>query len=288
MKNIEFEPSAETKEMYLSTRKKEMTYGGFNHPGLFGTYNYSRDSQLFYVACVLEIIGLSLIVYYAKIELFYAIVIVILAFLLDLIFAIWHHSPQSKLQENKIKKVLVQTGPRLEQITRKINKYNNTKAVLTVPLVIMAIIKIAVFHAAYGMIDIIMLAIIISYIIVALIHIYITGYYISEFRRRKKRNKEYSIYINAESDTSTFKSTIKSHSFNCNEKLNVEKYADYGITKLENENTKYKIWANGLLKDSNLQELISVQPDNIAEFIVNREGLRFQYEDIMPYQTRND
>ena len=277
---IKFECSQEAKQLYLATRKKVVIYGGFTHPGLFSTYNYSRDTTLFYIACILEILGLALIVYYANIDFIYSSIIAFTAFGLDLLFAFWHHSPQARLKETQILQVLERSEVKLETFRRKISFLKRKKIFLTFPLIIMALTKIVIFFSAYYRTDIILLGIVISYIIVALIHIYITGYYLAELRRKLKTKRELTSYI----DNKNYEALPRSHVFQDKYSLLLKDYSKYGLERHDHQN--YKMYTEGILFDAELQNLVKEQIDETAIYIVSREGLSFQYKKILPFQPK--
>jgi hypothetical protein len=285
MRNIPFEPSRESKKMFLSTRKEELTYGGFTHPGLFNSYNYSKDSWFFFLAILLEVIGLGLIIHYGNFEAGNALLIAFVAVILDLAFAYAHHLPQKNIQNHKISLVLEDDEKELERIESKLKLSKRVKSFLILPLVILAGFKIFIFYVVYHRIDVVLIAVVVSYIVVAAIHIFNTGYFFSELLRRRKEARERKSYLDESNRAANFEARKLQTEFIPNVKIEFIDNETFGLVS-SNENSKAEIFSHGILYDSQLQQLIDKQDKSnpTAAYEVARAGLKHQYRVVLENQ----
>ncbi len=161
---------------WLFTRKTSRNYGGFTIPGLFSTRLPVFDVFCFVVILGLEIYGLiNLNAVGVSFE------YLIGFFIADFLFAILLHLPRKKIY-------LFQNKLRFENYnTPRFIKFNNSirirvffQIISALIIISIAIIKIIGFYTLHGgVFDGIVLAIILSYAIVALLHIISTGYFLS-------------------------------------------------------------------------------------------------------------
>jgi hypothetical protein len=187
----DFKPVQRGLRFWLATRKSGMKVSGFyKSPGIFKTEQFTIDLLLFLLAVGLESYGLFKIFEYTG-------EIPVLAGLLlgDIVIAVFAHIPRGKikrcnnkiwLEDFKLKfKLFDENGLDAAGIQGQINKDKNVKMLhrfweYGVSLLIfgICIVKIVTFltQSGYGVFDPESRFILISYIVVAIIHVYATGY----------------------------------------------------------------------------------------------------------------
>jgi hypothetical protein len=290
---IKFEPSKRTKRLYLGTRKQGMQYSSFKHHGLFETYNYDSDKTLFILAIVFETLCLFATIflgYGASLSaIAFAIAIAFVAVALDIGAAIWHHYYTPKIHENILKRSFLDHNEiAFGNIKKQNSSWKLKKQFVGFIIVLMAFIKILIFYGAYGYINIILLAVIVSYSFVAYIHLYKTGYFLQALYLKLKIGKEYSRYLKTQAEdpyNAEYAATKVSHIFPFNGTLKTDILPDkYSLE--EHNDGNYKITATGILYDSQLQNLIDKQETSEGKRIVVQEGLRFQFEHILQKEPR--
>ena len=186
-----FEPSKETKEYYLYTKKKPLSEGGFVHPGLFSSRYILPYSLLFFLAIVLEFYGMFMLYQAGNFHYGFAVLLV----MLDLLFAFGSHYFQKPIKERDIELALSDDEIQSEQLRRKQIRPKLFKGLLLTLIAILGIGKMIFFWGFYQHFDALVLMIITTYAVVALIHINVTGYTIFEFWRYFNNNRDYNKYI---------------------------------------------------------------------------------------------
>jgi len=208
-----FTPSLETKRVWLFTRKEKYQAGTFQAPGFFDSAGFQTDSFLFSIAILLEFTGL-----FAFYLFFGSVLFASLFFLLDIIFAVGSHwnagrttmlknqaalishpsSPGFSFPEPGDHGPVVNNPPAPARLAWRMNILHRFKIIKV--FFYTCICSIAIFKV-YGFIDgwfqsgqsfgVIPLLIAITYLLVAFIHIYSTGYFFAElyFRFRLHREK---------------------------------------------------------------------------------------------------
>ncbi|MCX6250523.1 MAG: hypothetical protein NTX61_07210 [Bacteroidetes bacterium] len=209
-----FFPSQATLRFWLNTRKKRLSGGAMAHtPGLFQTYLFTLDSSLFMLAVFLEIVGLSFFFIY-----FGSIWFAVLFFFLDFLFAAGSHwnkarwlelrnqmdllrcenavNPYVFSKESEMDTFQVEGNPlrpvdqRIAWRRRKISWFKSYAGFFFFLICFLAIFKIDGFVSGWLQSGFSWSAtpilIMVTYIVVALIHIFVTGYFGSEvfFRLR--------------------------------------------------------------------------------------------------------
>ncbi len=207
-----FMPSPSTTKLWFSTRKTESLFKKEQGwPRLFQTKAFNRDTLLFSLAIVLDIIGLAFFFMYFGILLFS-----VLFFLLSIIMAIGSHWNRGRMTELKVQITLLNfddrfmfaelndgTGTELKHMEKRLAwrkkallHFNLHRWVFYLLILLLALFKIDGFFvgltsappqtgkfAIAGFVTL-------SFVIVALIHIFVTGYYFSELMFRTRVRKE--------------------------------------------------------------------------------------------------
>ncbi|MCX6250534.1 MAG: hypothetical protein NTX61_07265 [Bacteroidetes bacterium] len=200
-----FTPSPGTLNLWLFTRKSKSLYNpGDTFPGLFQTLGFRRDATIFFIGIIFEIIGLSLFYLF-----FRSIYFSVLFFFLSFILVAGSHWNRGRITILKTQIALLkhsdylQFTPVLNPIPLKISwrkkrlaRLNFYRFCFYFMIIFLALFKtygfimgIASFSSG---IYVIVLTTIISlfFLIVALIHIFVTGYFLSEVMFRYHLKKE--------------------------------------------------------------------------------------------------
>ncbi len=207
-----FAPSHATKKKWLFTRKRPYDAGNFRAPGFFGTDKFGTDATLFFLAVILEIIGLSM--FYAYLD---NILFAVLFFVLDFILAIGSHwnkgrgvelnnqlallrpicNPDYRFAEKKdddSKGVRKNSHARIHWRESKLMFFNLYAGIFYFFIAMLGVVKIFGFYNGWttaGMeFNAIPMLVIVTYAMVAVIHIFVTGYFFSELYFRYYYNKE--------------------------------------------------------------------------------------------------
>lgn len=157
-------------------------------PGLFQISHPERDMLLFLGAVALEVWGLLMIFAAGIIPLENIIVVVFAAVALDVIFAIIHHTPTRFMCEAANEALAAkhfnpaQPSKHAQKCQTKITLlFWLVQAPAAALILAVAAIKIYAYYDVRGQFNIFTIAVMISYLVVAYIHIMHTGYALSAF-----------------------------------------------------------------------------------------------------------
>jgi len=297
-----FEPDIELKNWWLNTRKNKIKYGNVEMPGFFSTYGYKSDALCFFLILLFELWGL-----YNFWILLEQIVYAVSLFFADVLLAIASHLWVKKLCFAKNYLVLAKNGiiymngkspgDEIEIEKRKILNYKFYGSVFQILIFFLALFKIFSFlgnlnDAVNGL----SITIIFSYLLVAFLHCYATGFFLSEVIRRMRRKAQYNFYLNSQNPLTEYTINnrrefditinIKQNHDNLHaiaDNLNYRKSVQK-IVKLENAKTSnhilfenvLKTW--GVLEDSELQNMIEAQKTTEQKECLAIYGLMHQME----------
>lgn len=168
-----YEPSEYVLRIILGTRKLPYVVGEQEFPGLIDTNDNPWPTLWFSLAVVLEAMGLAVLVL-AGLVWFAAVAL----FAIDLALAFARHLPMGKIlhQENIL--VLTSPGATRDLMRKKIRNYNILAQLASLGIVAIALAKILGFYAFVGEVNPMTLLIIVTYVLVAIIHLTFTGYFI--------------------------------------------------------------------------------------------------------------
>ncbi|MCB9321948.1 MAG: hypothetical protein H6570_21890 [Lewinellaceae bacterium] len=276
---MQFEPSKETKEYYLYTKKKPMTEGGFVHPGLFSSRYTLSYSLLFFIVLLLEVYGMFMLYSYGAFQPWFAILLV----LLDIILAFGAHLFQKRIKELDIELALINDEIQYEKLRRKQIKPKLLKGFLLSLIALLAIGKMAFFFGFYQNFDALVLVIITTYALVAVIHINVTGYILFEYIRTGFNSIDYRKFIRDYSIQNRQEFQERKHSFSSNELIiacNINKHKIYKDTN----SGQFIILTYGMFMDDDLKALVNQQQSPETKYKVAREGLYHQYYSILGSQ----
>jgi hypothetical protein len=168
----DYDVKASSLRYWPHTRKSEQGIGVFSFVGLFSTWHPILDTFGFCVIILGEIYGL-LNLYNVGANLAF----VLGFFFGDIVFAILLHLPKKSncINKNKLK-LIDPASPSFVTISGNISKNNFFIISCSAVIIFIALIKILGFSSLYGLrFDGLVLSIIISYIVVATLHIICTG-----------------------------------------------------------------------------------------------------------------
>lgn len=313
--NPDFKPSPDFLKFWLSTRKEKIGYAFDKFPGMFETVNYPIDCFLFSLALIGEFWGLINLMSVMNLSPFIKIGVVAGGILLDLLFATCAHWNQKKIcrSENEIK--LTQYGKlepptpksqtvkqtvigRIEDLEHDILMWKIWSWFFKVLIIVLAIIKISFFKANAPTGNSLVFPIIVTYIIVAAIHIYSTGYFGAEtilqlvysrpqlrkYRRQQGQYKASAEDIKGKNPEEALKfptnHIITAFSLDKRElKQPNECYVPHEI-KTSPENKTYNLITFGILTDSQLKNLVKHQGSKDSEKEIATEGLYRQWQQL--------
>ena len=271
-KEIEILPSKSFQKLWLNTRKAKKIYGGVSMPGFYNTSGFSIDAIMFLIALGLEILG----VYNLMILGDFAITMALGLILIDVLAAFFAHFNQSIKIEMQ-NRIIVETDPfEQSQHKRKMNGWKKIVSFIAKFIIIgLAIIKIFLFMGliGFGTFNGLVLFIIVTYFIVAYIHIYHTGYFLYEIISSVKYKSE----IN---DKTRIITEPKKYDFVFDKELNEFENNGRKLYLDPNSNSEkgkfnYKFESMGIFDDEDVSLFVGQQKnENRAKFSI--ECLKFQ------------
>jgi hypothetical protein len=284
----DYEPSQDTKEWWLYTRKSGKKYNDITLPGLFTTDSYSSDRSLFIIAMLIEFTSLILMILIAKANILIfgtALALIVV----DVVSAIvlhmkkreiceaknqaeyWRYMKKYELDDNASDKVLA-----WEKKEHELKHWYMTYIVTFIIWIIALVKSSAFFVLINGTVVFAVLALVL-YLIAAYIHSRHTGYFLANWWFMKKLKKEQGAHLDAIRNRSETKDTITDHRYeplsphnksimyNNNEPMNVSisRVSESNKTNIVKENAVcfkpdsekwvFKTW--GILTDEDLYSI---------------------------------
>jgi hypothetical protein len=297
-----FEPGVELKNLWLNTRKNKVRFGNVELYGMFSTYGFGLDRFCFFLIIALEGWGL-----YNLNLLIDNVVLSSLLFFCDALFAIGSHywSNDLILARNRLSMAkfdiiyLKGKSPNNEKEIEEsnISKFKALSLIFQLLIIGLAGFKIFSFlgnntpDTPFAL----SFTIILTYLLVAYLHIRSTGYFLSGLIREIRYKAQYNKNLLSQTPTEF---TVQNHrEFDLN--LQIEqnhaelvKLANiYGYTAPDQPRVDFvnvmtkqhylynnKLYTWGVLEDRDLQNLISVQPTNKQKEFLAMYGLKHQFE----------
>lgn len=188
-----FAPSPDTIKRCLLTRKSDIRIGTAIKPGLIGCDDFGWDSLFFSICMALEVIGLGAILL-NRLPMSYALSGMLLAIVLDCALAVWLHSlvcGRSTLLRAEAIEAQAGLGnfsglsqeDRNAWVFEKEREIRRRKWLSLIPaigIVVFCLAKVVAYAGLKGFrVDTGLLLVIVSYAVVAYIHLTRTGYWIS-------------------------------------------------------------------------------------------------------------
>lgn len=268
----QFEPSAETKELWLLTRKLNYQHASINFPGLFNVHKYSLDQGFFIMAIIFEIIGLLFILFKVK-SIILGIALALALFIIDIILAFLSHRPYKKVIFNK-NKLIQETDLNQKVILQKdIDRAKTKSKVGFSGIILIAIIKFFVYVAAWGFkLNAITILVILSYAIVAYVHINHSGYFFSAFHLSQRLKKEFNKFLEGQ----YFQYHINNpYQLNFNTNIDI-KPGNAGNLSIQKNQNEYTITSNGILYDNEIKTLMNKQTNANSKDELGKKCMELQ------------
>jgi hypothetical protein len=265
-----FEPSLSTRRRWLYTKKNELNFG-ITLPGLCETTDYSTQMLAFFGIILLEVV--PTIYGIAQGLLWEAVAAAILTdIFLAIIAHIWHD--KILLAKNQL---VVTTNPiAIKNLHRSISKYKFWTNFFYVMIFFSGCVKFAFFYVAYVYLDAIAIAILISYLLGAVLHVSYTGYFLYTSRYYWFVNSEFNQYLNTNGGKfmaiAINKQPISVDGASI--QFNTVAIGLHNISK--DNNNIYYFETLGILTDKELVSFINAQQNIIAQNVIAREGLLHQ------------
>lgn len=274
-RNEKFKPSQAVLKGWLYTPKDARTYGYVELPGLFHTHNIEIRIIGFCVLILLEVAGML-----SAVLLFGQTFYIPLAFLLlDISFAIASHGKHNKLcllrSQMKIAKDThdpTSPVPTRSEIDRQVNSIKRYELWMSIIIAAIAGAKIFAYYYASMVFDWIDIPIVVGYLVIAFLQITCTGYVI------------YSLYYNVRFNRQQTKlyqgvqeyvpAVVNEERIDLHENFEEKTFFNrYGIRKKGDD---YYVWAEGILPDEDLVNIIYTASDDARQTAIALAGLRIQ------------
>jgi len=279
-----FEPSRETKTFWRFTRKSGATYAGVALPGIFETSHAVSDAALFFVVIILEVWGLANLLIVGGANPIYVVVL----FILDITLAIIRHLPAGAICESRNRIVFAATADEIARLRHRITHGERFGEFISLLIALVAGVKIVSFWGLQPEFNGLTAGIMVSYLIAALIHVRVTGYFLFSLFTEGRCWLDRRRFLDAPDEENSFKiKAHKQHVFHCAQALKevrVNRHAIelYNSPKAEESAAhRYVLKTWGVLMDHQLQALINAQADQDSIVVVAREGIKHQILNIL-------
>jgi hypothetical protein len=271
-----FEISADTKRLWLATRKEQRGI----LPGLFRTDKFSTDAAFLWVVIFLEIGGFAAITVDSGLGA--AAWIVLGCLVADVFCAIWLHYGVGDRQRAKNELVTIDSAntPRVGLLKRSVNKYKWKDWIAKVLIVLLGLLKAFFFTIAHGGLDQTVILLGIGYLACAVFNIEYTMYAVSESKFKRAEQGDRDRFEDGDEDVTATQFRI--FDFTTLLRLNsatVDKHTlEFFESYLENGEPKYRhiLTTFGILTDDQLGSLVGAQEDDTRREMLAKEGLKHQ------------
>lgn len=302
----DFEPGKTTKKLWTYARKDERTVVGITLPGLFDISHFGIDALLFVVVIVLELWGL-IILWTVGLPL----ISIPLAFLLDLTFAVSYHifsmgktcvlknwivvaelTARETIKSDNELEIMAKAQRLQQQYREKIRSRKFFAGIFALSIFALSALKIVGFYGLHEVFDIFTLAIFVSYVIVAILHIKVTGYFIFALLVECFLRKDSSRYVHQGEGRLTVGQPNRTTLIRTRNKLTEGRADQHEIKKVKeyekvirvngkDEKVKeyeYQLGTHGILTDDQLSGLVGLQESKEAKSEVVLHGLKHQLD----------
>ncbi|MDR0505523.1 MAG: hypothetical protein LBH32_01720 [Dysgonamonadaceae bacterium] len=279
-----FEMSKETKKKWLSTRKagKQVVASDdlFRLPGLFETVEYSQDKTLFSIAMALEIIGFLLISALADFGVLIAATVAAFV-VIDVFLAIGIHWKESLICEN-LNRMTTASGDMRAGYKTEVKKAKNwfPKYLFIIILWVLAVAKAGAIFVLNPESYVFGILAFLIYGFIAYVHTFKTGFWLAEWRRKRKLEKEKEKYKlaliakgderdNVENNTKEYREHPLSGTPDDIKPIIIEKGTSEGkriVNAVLKQGNDWKLFTWGLLEDKDLQDLLQGS-DNLKKYL---------------------
>lgn len=259
----DYQPSAQTLNMWLATRKPTLAVGGVSMPGFFSDTGNSSDTGWFFVGLSGEMAGLVTTIYggwkSGGIFLSLAILAIVMFIFCDFFFAKKLHRNKAKECTLRSKKLLKKDVKGTLELENELAKGKYVDFLLQAGIFCIALVKI-VGILLLGVFNNIILYVpfAIIYLIVAYVHLSHTWYYVAYLGTQNAIEREHKMFGNGQFDAKEPDQTVETPK--ALRKMPI-KHNPHEILADGNETNKYVIKTKGVLTDEDIKNLISGQED---------------------------
>ena len=269
----DFVPSKETKNFWLYTKKSKRTFGGVALPGLFETIGYPTQMIAFFTILFLELVPT---IYGIEEGVLWQAILA--AIFIDIFLAIVSHLWHDKICRYKNEMVNADREVIKEDLRRKINQHNTYTYIFYILILCSGILKFYFFYDAYMTPDAIAGAVLVCYLLGAILHIAYTGYFLYTSRFNYKIQSEYSKYVTSGGITYKDKTgKITQPLFPEGMTLDIQSDSSGNHKIFQTDNAVSYLETCGVLTDNELANLVVRQPYD-AQGLTARAGLKRQME----------
>jgi len=300
---FQFEPNANARRAWLSTRKKPITCGNQSLPGFYQTVDYEKDFGWVMLAACVESAAVILTIYGGFIKggpyIIGSIIVVLLFLVFDIVGANFVHRNVAKKCEIKSRILFTSDNGAKQGLRNELKKGNGIVVLGILLIVISSVLKISaiLLLGKFALLFYIVMSVL--YLLVIYVHIAHTGYYLAErrtgimFREQhelwaqdKMMHKENKVEegnirfsIRKPAPSSILESEVK---LNIVDKKSVGEHSISFIKEEQKGDKKlfiYEIETNGLLKDDDINLFTNAQTD-IQAGIIALACLKHQVEKV--------
>ena len=287
-----FEPSSKTKRWGLYTRKSKFQAGAVTLPGFFSPKKDSNDTLFFFLAMIIEIIGFVAIA--ASFEWNYLMAALALLFVIvDVALAIFIHWYQADICIEANKAVIAATTAGRDAHLNKKKKLQRKWWVIifTILLWVLAIVKAALSFNASGESGsiIIPIVLLLCYLVNALIHTKVTGYFIFQVYYNSQVKEEYEKYEHYMRDNTYTPGNQFNVIFQRSQILKQEAGANFvecqiavedgsGVHQVTRIEDTFYLRTWGVLRDDHINSLVQVQPDMFTKQSLGIKCVEHQFD----------
>ncbi|QJW90784.1 hypothetical protein HNV11_16060 [Spirosoma taeanense] len=269
----DFVPSKETKNFWLYTKKSKRTFGGVALPGLFETVGYPTQMVAFFAILLLEIIptiyGIEEGVLWQAIA---------AAIFIDIFLAVVSHIWHDKICKCKNELVNADREVMKEDLKRRISRYTFYTYTFYILILASGILKFYFFYDAYMTPDAIAGAVLVCYLLGAILHIAYTGYFLYTSRFNYKIQSEYSSYVSSGGIAYKDKTgKIIQPLFSEGTTIDAKPDSSGNHHIFKSDDDRLFLETCGIITDKELASLIVRQPFDV-QGIIARRGLQRQME----------
>jgi len=261
----DFQPSTESLEKWLSTRKSSINVDGVPMPQFFSDTGISADSSWFIVACVGELIGLGLTIYggfkNGGIYLIFATLSIIMFVFCDFFFAILLHRKKAANCKTQTLILLKDDSKRaaLAKLELDLKKGGFIDFLLISAIILFAVFKVAAVVLLGVSNSLIMyIPIAVAYFIVAYIHIMHTGYYFAYRATQNGIDKDFFEFAHGHHQAKTFSLPVALTNKLKNMPIRHNPH-EIVLNPAYDDDLHYLIKARGILTDDDIISLLDGQ-----------------------------
>lgn len=283
-----FEPSIETKRKWMLTRKLNLQGEIDKIPGLFNTYNFESDKTIYFIIIILELIGFWAIWNISGGSPSFIYFSIGMILLNHVIIIVSHFNSQGKICLASNQKYLYKTKQNKDDpFTKTLDngeKWQLMKSFFGLLVFILALLKSYLYYLlSGGIVDIINIGVIITFLLSAYFYVFHAGYFFSELIVNYHLKKDYQKFL-ATGKSEQNKYWVKGyrvfpfHSEVPIAPITIDNGRHYleTISNHSDYNCQFRSW--GLLTDDDLATFSSAQTTPNASLIINSNGLDHQLQ----------